>query len=73
LSIYKQNIQPTENGTISNDGDVELVSFTKGNYTADDIIKKINEANKGFTIILVGEKYKIKWLSMAKFFGISKQ
>jgi len=69
----------TENGTISNDSDAVLVSFTKGNYTADDIIKKINEANKGFTIILVGEKYKIFTNiqlklndAMAKFFGINK-
>ena len=69
----------TETGTISSDKNVELVRFAKGNYTADDIIKKINEANKGFTIVLVGEKYKIFtniWLrlndAMAKFFSINK-
>jgi len=39
------NLTENINGTISNDSDSVLVSFTKGNYTIDDIIKKINDSS----------------------------
>jgi len=68
-----------ELGTIWDENNVVLTSFIKGNYTVDGIITSLNVINKGFTIVLMGEKYMLvtnKTLklsgSMAKFFGISK-
>ena len=45
--------------TISNENDVVLVTFQKGNYDAEQIIKKIDDANKGISIVLIGENYKL--------------
>jgi len=66
-------------GKISNDKDVVLVTFQPGNWTIESMIKEVNKANKGITIVLVNDKYKILSNlslhfndSLAKFFSIQK-
>jgi len=72
-------------GTISSGGkgksdkETLLVSFPKGNYTMNDVLKKINnDDNKVFSLVLVNDEYNIftnKCLvlnnHMAVFFGIN--